>query len=217
MVFIFDYDGTCHETIGIYGEAVRRAEKFANEQGYFATQGSDDRSLEKYLGMTTEDMWDDFMPGAPGELKRSLSLIVQENMVSAIKGDYANLYSGMEELFEELKRRGHTLLILSNCTKKYRDTHWEGFKLSRWFSKFYCSESYGGIPKEDIFQYIAEEFPGRYCMIGDRLADMKVGYIHKFITVACHYGYGSDEELKDADYHAESVMELKTLLLNTVI
>ena len=50
-------------------------------------------------------------------------------------------------------------------------------------------------------------------MIGDRYSDMKVGYEHGFDTVACDYGYGSPEELKNARYHVKSVDELADLLL----
>ncbi|MDD7130136.1 MAG: HAD hydrolase-like protein, partial [Firmicutes bacterium] len=105
------------------------------------------------------------------------------------------------------------LLILSNCTIKYRDAHWKAYGLDRWFSEFYCSEAFGGIPKEEIFKTLSKEYPGEYLMIGDRHSDMKVGYEHGFGTVACDYGYGSRKELETADYHAKSVQELEELLL----
>lgn len=44
-----------------------------NQLGYFAAQGSDNKSLARYLGMTAEDMWEDFMPQAPAEVKHKAS------------------------------------------------------------------------------------------------------------------------------------------------
>ena len=213
MVFIFDYDGTCYETLGIYGEAVRTAEKWANCQGFFASHSSEDRVLRKYLGMNALDMWREFMPDAPEEIRRQGSMIVQEGMLEGIRLNRGGLYEGIPGLLEKLKAAGHVLLILSNCTIKYRDAHWKAYGLDRWFSEFYCSEAFGGIPKEEIFKTLSKEYPGEYIMIGDRHSDMKVGYEHGFGTVACDYGYGSQKELETADYHAKSVQELEELLL----
>ena len=140
-------------------------------------------------------------------------MIVQEGMLEGIRLNRGGLYEGIPRLLEKLKAAGHVLLILSNCTIKYRDAHWKAYGLDRWFSEFYCSEAFGGIPKEEIFKTLSKEYPGEYLMIGDRHSDMKVGYEHGFGTVACDYGYGSQKELETADYHAKSVQELEELLL----
>lgn len=213
MILVFDYDGTCYETLGIYGEAVREAEKWANGLGFYASHSSEDRFLRKYLGMNPSDMWEEFMPDAPEEIRRQGSMIVQEGMLEGIRLNRGGLYEGIPRLLEKLKAAGHVLLILSNCTIKYRDAHWKAYGLDRWFSEFYCSEAFGGIPKEEIFRTLSKEYPGEYLMIGDRHSDMKVGYEHGFGTVACDYGYGSRKELETADYHARSVQELEKLLL----
>lgn len=215
MVFIFDYDGTCYETLGIYGEAVRKAEKWANGLGFCAAHSSEDRFLRKYLGVNAGDMWKEFMPDAPEDVRRQGFLIVQEGMLEGIRLNRGGLYEGIPGLLEKLKAAGHVLLILSNCTIKYRDAHWKAYGLDRWFSKFYCSEAFGGIPKEEIFKTVSEEYPGEYLMIGDRYSDMNVGFLHGFGTVACDYGYGSPEELDGADYHVNSIEELEKLLLDT--
>lgn len=213
MILVFDYDGTCYETLGIYGEAVREAEKWANGLGFYASHSSEDRFLRKYLGMNPSDMWEEFMPDAPEEIRRQGSMIVQEGMLEGIRLNRGGLYEGIPRLLEKLKAAGHVLLILSNCTIKYRAAHWKAYGLDRWFSEFYCSEAFGGIPKEEIFRTLSKEYPGEYLMIGDRHSDMKVGYEHGFGTVACDYGYGSRKELETADYHARSVQELEKLLL----
>ena len=213
MILVFDYDGTCYETLGIYGEAVREAEKWANGLGFYASHSSEDRFLRKYLGMNPSDMWEEFMPDAPEEIRRQGSMIVQEGMLEGIRLNRGGLYEGIPRLLEKLKAAGHVLLILSNCTIKYRAAHWKAYGLDRWFSEFYCSEAFGGIPKEEIFRTVSKDYPGEYLMIGDRYSDMKVGYEHGFGTVACDYGYGSRKELETADYHAKSVQELEELLL----
>lgn len=212
MILIFDYDGTCHDTIGVYGEAVRSAAAWLKEKGYTPSRPTDNLSLSRYLGMNTADMWSDFLPDAPADITKQAAEIVGLGLAEAVENRRAALYDGIEELCKMLKEKGHTLLILSNCTNRYRDAHWKAFDLGRYFSKFYASEAYGGIPKEEIFKTIREEYPGDYCIIGDRYGDLKVGYVHGFATVACHYGYGTTEELQNADYHVNTVRELAELL-----
>ena len=92
MILIFDYDGTCYETLGIYGEAVRKAEKWANDRGYYASHSSEDRFLRKYLGVNAGDMWEEFMPDAPEDIRRQGSLIVQEGMLEGIRLNRGGLY-----------------------------------------------------------------------------------------------------------------------------
>lgn len=212
MNLIFDYDGTCHDTIGVYGEAVRESVLWLKEMGYTPSRPTDNISLSRYLGMKTSDMWSDFLPGAPSHITEQAALIVGKSLVYATQNHKARLYNGIEELFKTLIEKGHVLLILSNCTNSYRDAHIKAFQLERYISKFYSSEEYDGIPKEDIFKIIREEFHGEYCIIGDRYGDMKAGYINGITTIACHYGYGTPEELCDADYHVASVSELTELL-----
>ena len=120
MILIFDYDGTCYETLGIYGEAVRKAEKWANDRGYYASHSSEDRFLRKYLGVNAGDMWEEFMPDAPEDIRRQGSLIVQEGMLKGIRLNLGGLYEGIPRLLEKLKAAGHVLLILSNCMPVYQ-------------------------------------------------------------------------------------------------
>lgn len=212
MILIFDYDGTCHDTIGIYGSAVRGTAERLKEMGYTPARPTDDLSLSRYLGMTPADMWADFLPDAPAEITQQAKEAVGVSLAKAVESGSARLYEGIEEMCGKLREKGHTLLILSNCTNRYRDAHTRALGLDRYFAKFYASEAYGGIPKEEIFKEIRREYPGEYCMIGDRYADLKVGYVHGFKTVACLYGYGTQEELRDADYKVKSVSELSELL-----
>lgn len=214
MVLIFDYDGTCHDSIVLYGRAVRKAAEWLLTQGYTPARDTDDATLRRYQGMKKADMWADFLPNAPADITAYAAEMVGLELADGVGRGEARLFAGMEELLQKLKEKGHTLLILSNCGKRYKQSHWDAFGLERYFSKFYASENYGGIPKEEIFRTIREEYPGKWCMIGDRMVDMKVGDVHGIPTVACHYGYGTAEELQHATYHVYSVAELEQLLLS---
>ena len=60
MVFVFDFDGTLHDTARLYGQAVRSA--LAALPSDFSPQRScTDEALSRYLGMTAQKMWEDFI------------------------------------------------------------------------------------------------------------------------------------------------------------
>ncbi len=56
------------------------------------------------------------------------------------------------------------------------------------------------------------KFPGEMVMIGDRIHDMESGYHNMIHTIACDYGYGSTNELKDAELHIQDIRDLLHIL-----
>jgi phosphoglycolate phosphatase len=53
-------------------------------------------------------------------------------------------------------------------------------------------------------------------MIGDKEHDIKGAHAHSMKSIACAYGYGSEEEIQSAEpkHICASVQELHELLLN---
>ena len=213
MVFVFDFDGTLHDTARLYGQAVRSA-LAALPSGFAPRRPCTDEALSGYLGMTAQQMWEDFIPELPDPLRRQAMDEVARQMNEGIRAGQARLYEGIPALLSRLKEAGHTLVILSNCYTSYMDAHRDFFSLDRWFSDYYCSQAYGDLPKEDIFLRIHSDFPGNHVMIGDRSSDIRVGLVRGIPTVACAYGFGSPEEYLGADWVVNSVGELEERLLS---
>ena len=91
--------------------------------------------------------------------------------------------------------------------------HTECFGLKNYFSQMYCSGDYDFQPKYEIFNVIREACPGEYLVVGDRFHDMEIARYHKVYTAGCLYGFGSREELKDADVLLEDIRDLQKILL----
>ncbi len=208
MILVFDFDGTLHDTAALYGRAVRSVLPELEKDGYAVPKECSDRDLSKYLGMTGQQMWEDFMPALPTELREMAREKVGQNLRTGITEGYARLYDGIPELLSDLKEQGHTLVILSNCREAYLMAHRAYFSLDQWFSGYYCSSGYENAPKEVIFESIRSDFPGEYIMIGDRASDIRVGIVHHIPTIACSYGFGREEEWHGADCVASCVQEL---------
>lgn len=234
---VFDWDGTLHDTKKLYAESVRKAYAFL-ENIANGTEPSDiyngvDRAertckgflvksvdelsednLSKYLGMTAAQMWADFMPGLEENVRSQAEKIVGDSMVELVYNKSAALYDGVIELLDMLKATGHKLLILSNCKVAYLDAHRKVFELDKWFTDYYPAQKYNFISKEEILKQAMEEYPGEFTMVGDRFLDIQAGMLCGVTTIGCLYGFGSVQELSEADYLVASVRELEKILLN---
>ena len=213
MVLIFDYDGTIHNTAHLYGCAFRKAFERLVYDGYAEEKFYSDDEMSKYLGMTAEEMWHDFMPDLPPIIMKRTASEVGREMVNQISKGSAILYDGIKETLDELKYFGYKMVILSNCHDEYLQAHRKHFKLDKWFDGYYCAEKFGYIPKEEIFPNIKKDFPDeKYIIIGDRYSDFKVGLVNGLPTVGCAYGFGSESELNVCTEIIGSTLELVSVL-----
>ncbi len=209
---IFDYDGTIHNSSKIYVDAFRQmyremvAAKDAPEREFR------DEEITKWLGYSVQDMWNSFMPEFSQEKKMFYAGEVGRLMTEKIRHKEAVLYDGALETLQYLKDKGYYLLYLSNCGHAYMDMHADCFGLRNYFDHMYCSGDYDQKPKYEIFNVIKEEYPCEYLVVGDRFHDMEVARYHKVYTAGCIYGFGTREEIGDADVLLEDIRDLQKFL-----
>ena len=86
--------------------------------------------------------------------------------------------------------------------------HKKQFNLDKYFSAFYCTESFSFNPKYEIFSQIKSNYTGDWIVIGDRLHDIEIAQRHNLKFIGCAYGYGKRKELEGADSIAEKPEEL---------
>ena len=212
---IFDYDGTLHNANKVYAPAFRKAFNRLIELGY-QQEGStiSDEEIGRWLGYSSLDTWNQFMPELPLEIKESCSEMITQAMLEGVRTGLAELYPGSLDCLAELKEAGYTLIFLSNCRRAYMEAHIGSFELDRYFSGFYCTQDFGFKPKYEIFETIRRDFEGGFAVIGDRFHDMELAVRHRLFCVGCAYGYGTPEELEEADVIVEDVREIPAVILN---
>lgn len=209
---IFDWDGTLHDTKALYGAALRQTLAWLSQQGYQVPKNQSDEYLSQYLGVNAQDMWVDYMPVLPLDVREECSRRTGEQMVKEIESGRAQLYPGAHEVLAYLKAAGYHLVILSNCKVPYMDAQRKAFRLDEWMEAYYCAEAYGFIPKEEIFPDVREQFPSEYCMIGDRASDRKVAAAHGIHFIGCSYGFGTAAEISGGDGTIQRIEELPAKL-----
>lgn len=214
-LLIFDYDGTIHNTMRIYEPAFRQAHSWLVEEGYLEYEEVSSERISGWLGMNSVDMWNDFAPQLPEEIKQAASRKVMESMNSDIEAGRAAWYEGAEAVLDTLKKEGFRMAVLSNCRISYRDAHWKTFDMGRWFDRFYDCESFGFKPKTEIIHEILKGTDGEYIVAGDRKSDMDCAAECGGRFIGCLYGYGKDGELDGSDAYALDVTELASAIIET--
>lgn len=210
---VFDYDGTLHKSIKIYAPAFRRGYKFLVERGLAPEKKWNYSEISRWLGYSSKDMWNDFMPNLDEELKQHCSDIIGDAMLEFVSQGRAELYDGSLETLEILKSRGYKLVFLSNCKTQYMNAHIQTFGLDKYFEDFYCTQQYDFIPKHEIFARILSQNPAEYIVVGDRFQDIEIAKKHTLLSIGCTYGYGGDNELQAADFRISEIKKLKDILI----
>ncbi len=209
---IFDYDGTLHNCAAIYVPAFRKGYDYLTSSGLAEYRYYSDREIADYLGYSPKDMWEKFMPELAEEEKVKCGGMIGDLMLNDIRSGRAMLYDGAEETLSILVKSGYRLIFLSNCSHDYMEEHIKAMGLDRFFSSFYCTGDFDMKPKYEIFEAIKEDFGGDFVVIGDRFLDLQVAEKHKLKSIGCAYGYGSREELKNADIIVDSVRDIPEAL-----
>lgn len=148
------------------------------------------------------------MPNLSGAQKDFYNAMIGDEMRRLMQIGQAKWYPNTEPVLDALKRRGHTLILLSNCKQDYLQLHRKYFPLDRCFSAFYCAEAYDWQPKYRIFAKIQEQFAGTFVIIGDRETDMEVAQRYGLQSIGCRYGYGNEKELRHATARIDDITEL---------
>ncbi|WP_295077278.1 HAD family hydrolase [Ruminococcus sp.] len=202
---IFDYDGTLHNSMLTYAPAFRDTMKWLSDNGYIAEKEYSDNEISCWLGFNSTDMWNSFHPELDPEIREKARLMLGRDMAERIDNGEGALYDGAEETLSELKKRGYTLIFLSNCRFHYLERHRRVFGLDRFFDHYYCCEAFDFIPKYKIFPKIAPAHKGNFIVIGDRFHDIETAVRNGLPSIGCSYGFGSPEELSGADIIVDSI------------
>lgn len=209
---VFDYDGTIHDSGEPYIKGFQKAYAYLVEKGFAEERVFKKEEMTCWLGYSSTEMWKAFMPELPETEKEKASDIIRSETMLQVKGHNSRLYDGAEETLLYLKERGYHVLYLSNCRPYYRQMHTETFHLERFFEEMYCAGDYQFAPKYEIFKEIMKKYPSEYIMIGDRFHDMEAAKYCRAYAVGCAYGFGSEEELAEADVQIADIRELKNFL-----
>ena len=209
---IFDFDGTLHNTLKIYYPAFSSGVEFLQEHGFAKDFELNEKNVSKFLGEKPNFAYDLIAKGADEKLKREVMALVGKKMDENIKNGLGELYAGTVKVLEELSKN-YDLYILSNCRESYLDTALDVYGIKKYFKKYFAAETFDYLPKDEIIKKERKNIREEIIFVGDRHHDMEAARINNLKSIFCSYGFGSEEEGKDANYKISSLGELLELLL----
>ncbi|WP_272944476.1 HAD family hydrolase [Carnobacterium jeotgali] len=78
---IFDYDGTLHDSTANYIAAFKMAYNYLIENKKADPREWKDKEITKWLGYSSKDMWENFMPNLDAEHQATASKIIGETLL----------------------------------------------------------------------------------------------------------------------------------------
>ena len=64
----------------------------------------------------------------------------------------------------------------------------------------------------EIFKFIKEKNEGDFIVIGDRYVDIEIAKVHNLFSIGCSYGFGTIDELEDANIIIDNIKDLSKVL-----
>ncbi len=212
QTIVFDYDGTLQDSTANYIAAFKIAYNYLVDNQKAVPKDWKDEEITKWLGYSSKDMWENFMPDLAAEYQTAASKIIGETLLKKALAKEAILYPKALETLAYLNSKGYKLIFLSNCSNDYMKAHQQAFQLNHYFIDMYCTESFGYIPKYDIFQTFRDQYKEKFLIVGDRIHDFEIGHYHNIVTIGCNYGFGTEEELQKSDIRINDIQELQKML-----
>ncbi len=203
----FDLDGTLTDSAPGILNAVR-----------FALEGvgmpvPPEKELMRFIGppLTTE------LQAAFGIGGEEAAALVRRFQVYFKKdGMFENrVYDGVPDMLERLLASGRRAAVTTSKPEPFARTILEHFGLSHYFTAIVGSaldERTRATKAEVVAQALETLKPERVLLVGDRCHDVEGAHANEIPCLGVLYGYGSREELSEAEYIAESVEALSEML-----
>jgi phosphoglycolate phosphatase len=121
-------------------------------------------------------------------------------------GLYENgVYPEIHDLLATLQKSGRRLFVATSKPVIYAERIIDHFKLAPYFERVFGSELDGvRTDKTELLTYALQKTgddPTRAVMIGDRRHDMIGARNNRMTAIGVLYGYGNEEELREAGAH----------------
>ena len=193
----FDLDGTLTES----GEGITKSVQYALEK-----IGKPEEDLEKLKVFVGPPLMEQFMKYAGVDEATGRKAVEFYRERYEVKGIYENHpYKGVKEMLQELKRKGYILAVTSSKPEYYVTQILDYFKLSSYFDVVVGSEMNGArtskseVIEEALKRINMSDKRNEVLMVGDKEHDVLGARAAGLDCVAVAYGYGTQEELTEAN------------------
>ncbi len=208
---LFDLDGTLTDP----GVGITKSVEYALNR--YGISVEDRAILYPFIG---PPLIDSFMKYYGFSKEQAVEAVEIYREYFRVTGLFENeVYPGVPELMDALKKAGKTLLVASSKPEEFVLTILKHFDLLPYFD-FVGGASMDEVrsKKEDVLRYVLKQAnvnPKTAIMVGDRKFDVQGARSFGIDAIGVTYGYGSLEELTEAkpEYLADSPARVGEILI----
>lgn len=205
--YLFDLDGTLTDP----GVGIRNSLKYALNK--FGIVPPSDELLNEFIGPPLKESFKKYFGVNDGDAQLLLQYYRE---YFGVKGYLENkLYPDTEIVLRSIKEQGGRVYLATSKPEIYAFKIIEHFHLSEYFDGMAGNDTEETrCAKDDVIRYllgISKIDTKDTVMVGDRIYDVAGGHKCSLPVAAVLHGYGSREELCDADYILENFTDLLCL------
>lgn len=195
-VILFDLDGTLTES----GEGITKSVQYALEK--LGQPEPDLKKLEVFVG---PPLLQQFMKYAGLDEETAVRAVEYYRERYTDIGIFENqVYPGVEDMLDKLRGKGYILAVASSKPERFVKKVLDHFDLTKYFHEIVGSEMNGGrTSKADVIEEALDrlhmgDHRDQVIMVGDKEHDVFGARKAGLKCLAVSYGYGSEDELKNA-------------------
>ncbi len=194
---LFDLDGTLTES----GEGITKSVQYALEK-----LGKPEPDREKLRVFVGPPLLEQFMKYADLDEETARQAVTFYRERYSVTGIFENRpYDGIKEVLETLENKGYILAVSSSKPEYFVEKVLDHFDMTKYFKVVVGSEMNGGRTKkadvieETLRRLHMENHRDQVIMVGDKEHDVFGAKQAGVSCVAVSYGYGTMEELVNAE------------------
>ncbi len=214
QVVAFDLDGTLFNSGSVSYDSIREGfEAFWSEIGVEGVIPSWD-DARQLIGLPSFHFYPSLLPDEYKERWEILHKYVGDAEKAHLAAGRGRTFHGVHETLTELKQRGHELRCLSNASKGYFDAVIDECRLRHYFTRLDFLGQDFSRGKVHVLEEWAMELgeTDRIFYVGDRAGDIGAAHEAGIEAVAVSFGYGTREELMEAEAVIDRMPDLLKVL-----
>jgi phosphoglycolate phosphatase len=203
---VFDVDGTLLQSHLVTVPAIRET------LSEFRITPPGDEVIRATFGVPVEE-YEAWLAGLcpPGRSSR----IVEATNARELEliAETGALFPGILETLKDLRKHRFALATCTNASVAYLNRVLDGFHLHEYFQENTCI-GHGFADKAAMVRHVMGRIPARPAfVVGDRRGDIDAAKANGAYAIAADYGYGSANELTQADAHARAPDEVPNIVV----
>ncbi|MDY0393966.1 HAD hydrolase-like protein [Virgibacillus halophilus] len=209
---IFDMDGTLFQTDKILELSLDDTFNHLRSLSLWDT----DTPIDKYreiMGVPLPKVWEALLPNHSNEVKKQTDSYFLERLIDNISSGKGALYPNVKEVFSYLKENNYSIYIASNGLVEYLQAIVSYYDLDNWVTETFSIQQIQTLDKGDLVKTILKKYDIRNAaVVGDRLSDINAAKDNGLIAIGCNFDFAQVNELTQADFVIDDLIELKTIL-----